>query len=179
MTLPKTYAWLSRMTPLPRMISAALAELGVRETAGAANTTQILRWAVETGLNADYRADSIPWCGLFMAHIARVAGREVPPASLWALSWARFGIEGGQPELGAVLVFMRQGGGHVGLYIGEDSRCYHVLGGNQGDRVLHYPHRQGAPLCRPPTALCKQAPLRRDLPPRRHRRGFLQRGLRP
>ncbi|MCA3711033.1 MAG: TIGR02594 family protein [Phenylobacterium sp.] len=135
MTLPKTYAWLRRMTPLPRMVSAALAELGVREAAGAANTTQILRWAVETGLNADYRADSIPWCGLFMAHVARISGREPPPAPPWALSWARFGIEGGQPELGDVLVFMRQGGGHVGLYIGEDSRCYHVLGGNQGDRV--------------------------------------------
>ena len=135
MTLPKTYAWLSRMAPLPRMVSAALAEFGVRETSGAANTPQILKWAVETGLASAYRADSIPWCGLFMAHVARVAGREVPPAPLWALSWARFGIEGGQPELGDVLVFMRQGGGHVGLYIGEDSRCYHVLGGNQGDRV--------------------------------------------
>ncbi|MCX6977293.1 MAG: TIGR02594 family protein, partial [Verrucomicrobia bacterium] len=117
------------------MISAALAEFGVRETSGAANTPQILQWAAQTGLASDYRADSIPWCGLFMAHIARVAGREVPPAPLWALSWARFGVEGGQPELGDVLVFMRQGGGHVGLYIGEDSRCYHVLGGNQGDRV--------------------------------------------
>jgi len=133
--LPKTYAWLSRLDPLPRMISAALAEFGVRETAGAANTPQILQWAAQTGLASDYRADAIPWCGLFMAHVARVAGREVPPAPLWALSWARFGVEGGQPELGDVLVFMRQGGGHVGLYIGEDSRCYHVLGGNQGDRV--------------------------------------------
>ena len=36
MTLPKTYAWLSRMVPLPRMISAALAELGVRAAAAAA-----------------------------------------------------------------------------------------------------------------------------------------------
>ncbi len=133
--LPPSYRWLARLEPLPRMVSAALAEFGVRETAGAANTPQILQWAQETGLNADYRADSIPWCGLFMAYIARVAGREVPLAPLWALSWARFGVEGGQPELGDVLVFMRQGGGHVGLYIGEDSRCYHVLGGNQGDRV--------------------------------------------
>ena len=135
MTLPKTYAWLSRMEPLPRMISAALAEFGVRETAGAANTPQILRWAVETGLASDYRADSIPWCGLFMAHVARGAGREVPPAPLWALSWVRFGVKGSQPELGDVLLFISQGGGQVGLYIGEDSRCDHVLGGNQGDRV--------------------------------------------
>lgn len=80
MTLPKTYAWLSRMTPLPRMVSAALAKLGVRQAAGAANTPQILQWAVETGLASDYRADSIPWCGLFMAHVARVTGRRRPPS---------------------------------------------------------------------------------------------------
>ena len=133
--LPRAYQWLARLQPLPRMVAAALDDYGIHETAGAANTPQILQWAVETGLASDYRADSIPWCGLFMAHVALAAGRVPPPAPLWALSWARFGVEGGQPELGDVLVFMRQGGGHVGLYIGEDSRCYHVLGGNQGDRV--------------------------------------------
>ena len=70
-----------------------------------------------------------------MAHVARGAGREVPPAPLWALSWARFGVKGSQPELGDVLLVISQGGGQVGLYIGEDSRCDHVLGGNQGDQV--------------------------------------------
>ncbi|MFM1960895.1 MAG: hypothetical protein RL588_2412 [Pseudomonadota bacterium] len=133
--LPPAYHWLARLDPLPRMVAAALDDLGVRETAGAANTPQILQWAAETGLSATYRADAIPWCGLFMAHVARKARKVPPPAPLWALSWARFGVEGGQPELGDVLVFQRQSGGHVGLYIGEDSRCYHVLGGNQGDRV--------------------------------------------
>jgi cell wall-associated NlpC family hydrolase len=37
--------------------------------------------------------------------------------------------------LGDVLVFTRKGGGHVGIYVGQDKSCYHVLGGNQGDRV--------------------------------------------
>jgi len=36
---------------------------------------------------------------------------------------------------GAVLVFERPGGGHVGFYVGEDATAYHVLGGNQGDAV--------------------------------------------
>jgi hypothetical protein len=31
--------------------------------------------------------------------------------------------------------FTRNGGGHVGFYVGEDSTSYHVLGGNQGDKV--------------------------------------------
>jgi hypothetical protein len=34
-----------------------------------------------------------------------------------------------------VLVFQRPGGGHLGFYVGEDERAYHVLGGNQGDCV--------------------------------------------
>ncbi|HVL29547.1 MAG TPA: TIGR02594 family protein, partial [Sphingomicrobium sp.] len=54
---------------------------------------------------------------------------------LWALSWSKFGEAGGQPRLGDVLTFKREGGGHVGIYIGEDSACYHVLGGNQSDAV--------------------------------------------
>jgi len=31
--------------------------------------------------------------------------------------------------------FSRASGGHVGIYVGEDDKCYHVLGGNQGDAV--------------------------------------------
>lgn len=27
------------------------------------------------------------------------------------------------------------GGGHVGLYVGDDAGAYHVLGGNQSDQV--------------------------------------------
>jgi hypothetical protein len=39
------------------------------------------------------------------------------------------------PMLGDVLVFVRNGGGHVGLYVGEDETAFHVLGGNQSDAV--------------------------------------------
>jgi hypothetical protein len=34
-----------------------------------------------------------------------------------------------------VLVFVRNGGGHVSLYGGEDGSAFHVLGGNRSDRV--------------------------------------------
>jgi cell wall-associated NlpC family hydrolase len=37
--------------------------------------------------------------------------------------------------LGDVLTFKREGGGHVGIYIGEDTTHFHVLGGNQGNAV--------------------------------------------
>lgn len=133
--LPKPYRWLQALDLLPKMVAEALPHHGVRETAGPANTPEIMAWAAQTGLKSSYNADATPWCGLFMAHVAKRAGKVVPPGPLWALNWAKFGVEGGQPELGDVLVFVRKGGGHVGLYIGEDAEAYHVLGGNQGDCV--------------------------------------------
>jgi hypothetical protein len=40
-------------------------------------------------------------------------------------------------HVGAVLVFKRAGGGHVGFYMGEDpdGQALQVLGGNQADQV--------------------------------------------
>jgi uncharacterized protein (TIGR02594 family) len=56
--------------------------------------------------------------------------------SLWARNWDGFGTKSAKPSLGDVLVFERPGGGgHVGLYVGEDATAYHVLGGNQSDQV--------------------------------------------
>jgi hypothetical protein len=37
--------------------------------------------------------------------------------------------------LGDILTFKRNGGGHVGFYVGEDKTHYHVLGGNQSNQV--------------------------------------------
>lgn len=134
--LPHNFEWLldAERQPLPMMISEALAEYDTRETPGVADNPEILSWASETGLNS-YTANSIPWCGLFMALIAQRAGKPIPDKPLWALNWAKFGEEGGQPDLGDVLVFMRDGGGHVGLYVAETENEFWVLGGNQNDRV--------------------------------------------
>jgi uncharacterized protein (TIGR02594 family) len=71
-----------------------------------------------------------------MALIAKRAGKAAPAKPLWARSWSRFGIASPQAALGDVLVFSRaKGGGHVGLYVGEDETAFHVLGGNQADAV--------------------------------------------
>ncbi|PTR07533.1 uncharacterized protein (TIGR02594 family) [Novosphingobium sp. GV055] len=136
-TLPPAYGWLSALAQRPRMIDAALALYGVTEMPGAANNPQIIGWAKELGgtVAKVYTADSIAWCGLFMAVVADRAGKTVPANPLWALSWAQFGNPAPVPGLGDVLTFRRDGGGHVGLYVAEDEAAYHVLGGNQGDRV--------------------------------------------
>lgn len=135
-TLPVKYQWLAK-EGAPKMLVEALKLYGTVETPGVINNPVILGWAKEIGkeLEGAYTADSIPWCGLFMAVIAKRADKEWPKSPLWALSWATFGTRTSTPMLGDVLVFTRNGGGHVGIYVGEDATAYHVLGGNQSDKV--------------------------------------------
>lgn len=135
MQYPKNYEWLGGVGLLPRTISEGLKLLNTRETPGSANNKVIMSWAKELKLTATYTADSVPWCGLFTAYVCKRAGKSVPKAPLWALNWANYGTKVGQPVLGDILVFIRDGGGHVGFYIGEDKETYHVLGGNQSDNV--------------------------------------------
>ncbi|MGE7157263.1 TIGR02594 family protein [Methylorubrum rhodesianum] len=132
--LPAPYAWLAK-EPGPRVLVEALALFGTKETPGAASNPTILAWAKETGLARDYTNDGIAWCGLFVATVVKRAGFEPVAKPLWARNWASFGTKADKASLGDVLVFSRDGGGHVGLYVGEDASAYHVLGGNQSDQV--------------------------------------------
>lgn len=135
-TIPDKYKWLLD-EPGPKMLIEALKHYGTLEHKDSANNPSIIKWAQELGKPvADvYKADSIPWCGLFMGIVAKRSGYEPPKSPLWALSWATFGERAECGKLGYVLVFVRNGGGHVGLYVGEDATAYHVLGGNQSDAV--------------------------------------------
>lgn len=131
--LPKMYEWLNA-EPAPHMLLEALKLYGTLEKAGSADNPDILAWAKELGLK-DYTHDSIPWCGLFIGIVAHRAGRPLAASPLWARSWSDWGTKSPKAALGDVLVFVRNGGGHVALYVGEDSDYYHCLGGNQGDAV--------------------------------------------
>ena len=134
--LPPAYRWIDEVRPLPRMVAEALRLFGTVETPGPADNPVILDWAREAGLSKAYSSDAVPWCGLFMALIAKRAGKAALAKPLWARSWSQFGIASPQAALGDVLVFARaKGGGHVGLYVGEDETAFHVLGGNQSDAV--------------------------------------------
>lgn len=126
----------------PAWLLAARALLGTREAAGSANNAGIIGWAKALGvkvLGMLYNADSVPWCGLFVAHCLRAGGIDLAAMKVGvrAKAWARWGANLGAAVLapGAILVFEREGGGHVGFYVGEDATHYHVLGGNQGDAV--------------------------------------------
>lgn len=134
--LPKKYEWLAK-EGAPKMLMEALKHYGTLEHKGTDNNPSIVKWAAELGKPvADvYKADSVPWCGLFMGIVAKRSGYEPPKSPLWALSWATFGERAECGKLGYVLVFVRNGGGHVGLYCFETKDAYGVLGGNQSDSV--------------------------------------------
>jgi uncharacterized protein (TIGR02594 family) len=129
-----SYDWL-KDEKSPRILVQAVKQLGVKEIVGKAHNPVILGWAKELGLSKVYTNDEIPWCGLFIAYCAKAAGLEVVERPLWALNWNKFGNRVSEPMLGDVLTFKRNGGGHVGIYVGEDDTHYHVLGGNQNNSV--------------------------------------------
>jgi len=119
----------------PRILVEAVKMMGTKEIKGSKHNPEIMRWAKVVGLEKTYTADEIPWCGLAMAYAAHMAGLEVPKISLRALAWNQFGVQVQEAMLGDILTFTRKGGGHVGIYVGEDKDCYHVLGGNQSDAM--------------------------------------------
>jgi len=129
-----SYEYLNKIKS-PKIIAEAMKLYGIKEINGKQHNPVILGWAKELGVDKIYNADEIPWCGLFMAIVVKRAGYEPVKSFLWALFWKSFGTEQKTAMLGDILVFKRKGGGHVGIYVGEDKDCYHVLGGNQGDAV--------------------------------------------
>lgn len=127
-------------TVSPAWLTAARAKLGTREAAGAANSPTIMGWAKRLGtkvLGIVYNADSVPWCGLFVAACMQEAGLPSAPIAVRASAWGNYGqrLRFDRLAPGAILIFQRPGGGHVGFYVGEDATAYHVLGGNQSDMV--------------------------------------------
>lgn len=141
-SLPTQYQWLSNLQELPSTIKEALALYGVQEIVGAGSNLTIIEWRDElnqAGVKiSGFSDDDVAWCGLFAAIVTyrrKKKPKEVVESPLWARNWLQYGIGTDQPSLGDILVFKRNGGGHVGFYIGEDASHYHVLGGNQGNAV--------------------------------------------
>lgn len=121
----------------PKWLRVATPLIGTKEYPGAQNNPLIMRWAKGLGrvLGITYTGDSVPWCGLFVAHCMQESGFTPPPIAVRASEWGKWGSKLDRGCPGAILVFTRSGGGHVGFYVSEDSAYYHVLGGNQGDAV--------------------------------------------
>ena len=138
-----------------RWMTEAHSLIGTREVPGAGNNPVIMSWGNKLGarvLGIAYGADSVPWCGLFAAHCVTQAGLKPPSIAIRAKAWASWGeglsLVATRPPLGAVAVFSRDGGGHIGFVdsVNRDG-SFNILGGNQGDAVslrrLRGTHIQG------------------------------------
>ena len=101
--------------------------LGTNEKPGSANNPKIIAWADYVGLRREYSADSIPWCGLFVAYCIAQAGIDPVDQPLWARNWAKFGTKLNVPAYGCIMTFIRDGGGHVCVF--HRFRCVARVGG--------------------------------------------------
>ena len=118
----------------PAWLQFALSQIGVREIPGAPTAPAITAWL--NRLRAWWADDETPWCGVFVAACMQHAGISLASNWMRAKAWLDWGLMLSGPCVGAVVVFERQGGGHVGFVVGRDTRGrLLVLGGNQGDSV--------------------------------------------
>lgn len=120
---------------MTRWLDLARTFIGTQEIPGKQTSGKIA--AMLRRLGAWWNDDETPWCGVFVGYCLRESGIEIPKYYMRAKEWATWGarLQTDRLSPGAVLVFLREGGGHVGFYVGEDDAAYHVLGGNQSNSV--------------------------------------------
>ena len=139
MRISSQYDWLNHVDGLPKMVAEGvkLGKINTTEVSGIKSNPEIMAMAKEAGVERIYTRDEVAWCAVAMVVLALRAGKKVNFSSyarLRAKSFTDFGNAVKVPMLGDVLVFFREGGHHVGLYVGEDETCYHVMGGNQSNQ---------------------------------------------
>jgi uncharacterized protein (TIGR02594 family) len=123
---------------VPAWVMMAKKYLGLKEVPGKENNPTIVLWLIQ--MKAWWRDDATPWCGTFVDNCFREAGIAVPAAGYRAKAWLNWGRKLEAPAFGCVVVFNRQGGGHVGFVVGRDARGRLIVrGGNQGDMVSDAP----------------------------------------
>jgi uncharacterized protein (TIGR02594 family) len=141
--IPEKYKWLETIGVLPKMVAAALQYFGIKEIPGKGSNPVILDMAKGLGIGNIYTDDDMSWCALFINHLIRLTGKPILQVghdpynylrAKYMLNWGKQ-VQHGEEKLGDVLIFDREGGGHVGLYIAESGATFHVLGGNQSNAV--------------------------------------------
>ncbi len=116
----------------PQWVSIARQDIGNPESLGP-NDSPLIR-KILGKLNSLWLKGQ-PWCGSAMAYWMNQCGIAYPKDYYRAKSWATWG-SGCGPILGAVVVFERTGGGHVGILVGSrPDGSIRVLGANQSDSV--------------------------------------------
>ena len=118
----------------PQWLAIARPLVGLHEVKGAEHSPEILgmwRAIKRSGI----QDDETPWCAAFVGACLERAGIRSSRFES-AASYLKWGVRLDGPAHGCIVVFSRDGGGHVGFVVGVDtSGNLLVLGGNQGDQV--------------------------------------------
>lgn len=118
----------------PQWLAIARPLIGLHEIAGTEHSPEILgmwRAIKRSGI----QSDEVPWCAAFVGACLERAGIRSSRFES-AASYLTWGMRLDGPCHGCIVIFSRNGGGHVGFVVGldPDGRLL-VLGGNQGDEV--------------------------------------------
>jgi uncharacterized protein (TIGR02594 family) len=83
------------------------------------------------------------WCARFMNMVLQRSGFHGTGSDM-AASFARYGQRVSGPQVGAIAVMGRRGGGHVGIITGIDASGNPIMiSGNNGNRVREAPISRG------------------------------------
>jgi uncharacterized protein (TIGR02594 family) len=143
------------MTTEPPWMMEARKLIGVREIRGQQHSPAIMAMIRDAGpqpardgqparrgwLGITVKDDETPWCGTFVAACLARSGFLAPAGAIGvrAMWWAGYGTPlplAAPPPVGAIAVFNRTGGGHVGFIESANADgSLNILGGNQGDAV--------------------------------------------
>jgi uncharacterized protein (TIGR02594 family) len=83
------------------------------------------------------------WCARFMNMVLQHTGHQGTGSDM-ASSFAGYGTRVSGPQVGAIAVMGRRGGGHVGIITGVDAQGNPIMiSGNNGNRVREAPISRG------------------------------------
>jgi len=118
----------------PLWLAEAEKFIGLRETPGGASNPVIVQFWKDIK-RGGIKDDATPWCAAFVGAMLERSGVRSSRFES-AKSYLDWGQLLALPVPGCVVVFTREGGGHVGFAVGRDKAGnLLVLGGNQGDEV--------------------------------------------
>jgi uncharacterized protein (TIGR02594 family) len=142
--LPPNFQWIETKGVLPKLMSAAIQYLNVKEYPGVKANPVILEMAKGLGLEKIYKSDEDAWCALFMNHIIRISGKPLVDIkgvkenylrARYLLNWGNK-VEIGKEKFGDVIILSRDGGlGHTCLFVAKTPHGFVGLGANQQNSV--------------------------------------------
>jgi uncharacterized protein (TIGR02594 family) len=122
-------------------IASGTASAGMESSGGFGSSSIVSEARRYLGGNPTSRGSL--WCARFMNLVLQRTGYKGTGSDM-AASFAHYGQRVSGPEVGAIAVMGRRGGGHVGIITGIDAAGNPIMiSGNNGNRVREAPISRG------------------------------------